>query len=152
MRRTYQIILGLLAPLLLAGCLSTTNTVGNADSNMNPTPIRQERFTTDRALARRLEIISLNGTVNANGLMEVQLEAVNTRTGFWSGLWSSMTGDTPYEVDYKVTWLNSDGMVVDSLMSTWRRVTVIPGETLFIHSVAPNQDCQDFRISMKAAK
>ena len=152
MRRTFKIALGLLATMMLAGCLSTTNTVGNADPNMEPTPIRQERLVTDRALARRLEILSLNGAVNDNGLMEVQLEAINTRTGFWSGLWSSMMGDNPYEVDYKVTWLNSQGMVVDSLMSTWRRVKVIPGETLYIHTVAPNQDCQDFRIRMKAVK
>ena len=152
MRKTFALALGLLAAMTLAGCLSTANTIGNADPNMAPTPIRQERLITDRALARRLQVVSLNGAINDNGLMEVQLEAVNTRTGFWSGLWSSMTGDTPYEVDYKVIWLNSQGMVVDSLMSTWRRVTVIPGETLYIHSVAPNQECQDFRINIKAVK
>ena len=152
MRKSVKLALAVLAAMMLAGCLSTANTISNADPNMNPTPIRQERLITDKALARRLEVVSLNGAINDNGLMEVQLEAINTRTGFWSGLWSSMTGDTPYEVDYKVTWLNSQGMVVDSLMSTWRRVTVIPGETLSIHSVAPNQDCQDFRINIKAVK
>ena len=152
MRRYLKMSLCLLAICLLAGCLSTTNTIGNADPNMQPVAIRQSRFTTDAALERRLEIQRLDGSINANGLMEVQLEAVNTRTGFWSGLWSSIQNDVPYEIDYKIIWLNSQGMEVNSLMSTWRRVQVIPGETLYIHSVAPNQDCRDFRISLKAVK
>ena len=39
MRKIFALALGLLAAMTLAGCLSTANTIGNADPNMAPTPI-----------------------------------------------------------------------------------------------------------------
>ena len=43
-------------------------------------------------------------------------------------------------------------MAVDSIVSTWKEMTVIPGEEVQIQSIAPSRDCKDFSISLKEAE
>jgi len=83
--------------------------------------------------------------------MRVQLEAVNIRTGGFAQVWSGLTGDNPYKIRYKFSWFTRDGMAVNTLLSDWQDATVIPGETIFLQSVAPSKDCRDFKISLKEA-
>ncbi len=42
-------------------------------------------------------------------------------------------------------------MAVDSIISTWREISIIPGEQVQIQSVAPIKGCKDFLINMKEA-
>ena len=140
-----------LSLLLTVGCQNTVNTVENAEKTMTPETINDTRFVTDGYLKDRLALKSVNVSRTPDGFMRVQLEAVNIRTGGLAQLWSGMTGDNPYQIQYKFTWFTRDGMAVETVLSDWRTVTVIPGETVHLQSVAPNRDCHDFKISLKEA-
>lgn len=137
--------------LLATGCQSTVNTVENADKTMTPNTINDTRFVTDGFLKDRLALKKVDVSSTADGFMRVQLEAVNIRTGGFSQIWSGLTGDNPYKIRYKFSWFTRDGMAVNTLLSDWQDTTVIPGETVFLQSVAPSKDCRDFKISLKEA-
>lgn len=137
--------------LALTGCQNTVNTIENADKTMTPNTINDTRFVTDGFLKDRLALKSVNVSETQDGFMRVQLEAVNIRTGAFAQTWSSITGENPYQIRYKFSWFNRDGMAVDSIISDWQNATVIPGETVHLQSVAPSRDCRDFKISVKEA-
>lgn len=148
-------LLGMVCGLLLlaigSGCQSSVNTVENQEKNMTPNIITDRRFVTDGFLRDRLKLTQLAASDTPEGLLRVQLTAVNVRTGVFSQLWSSMTSDNPYKIQYKFSWFDKNGMAFDTILSTWYDLTVIPGETVHIQSVAPNKDCKDFLINLKEA-
>ena len=140
------------AIMLLAGCQNTVNTVENADKNMTPNTISDARFVTDGFLKRRLALQSLTTGRTADGFMRAQLEVVNVRTGVFSEAWSDITGENPYKIRYRFTWFTEDGMAVNNtVLADWQDATIIPGETLFLQSVAPYKNCSDFKISLREA-
>ena len=140
------------AILCLTGCQNSVNTVENADKNMTPNVIRDARFITDGYLRDRLALRDLVVSQTPDGFMRVQLEVINLRTGPLSQTWSNYKGDNPYNIRYKFTWFTQDGMAVDTILSDWQNAKIIPGESLYLQSVAPRQDCKDFKISLKEVK
>ncbi len=138
--------------LVLAGCQNTVNTIENADKTMTPNTITDTRFVTDGFLKDRLALKKIDVSATSDGFMRVQLEAVNLRVGAFAQTWSGLKGDNPYKIRYKFTWFTQDGMAVSTLLSDWQDATVIPGETVYLQSVAPSKDCRDFKISLKEVK
>ena len=152
MSRIFSIAaLCLIGCLALTGCQNSVNRVENADKTMTPNIIADKRFVTDGWLRDRLKLSQLTVS-DSGGLMRVQIAAVNVRTGVFSQMWSGITGENPYRIQYRFTWLDRNGMAVDSIASTWREISVIPGETVHIQSVAPNPNCKDFIINLKEAE
>ena len=146
-------LLGLFAAaMMLAACQDTVNTVENADKTMTPNTIADARFVTDGFLKDRLGLQSVTMGRTADGFKRVQLEVINLRTGVLSQAWSGITGENPYKIRYRFTWFDEDGMAVNNtVLADWRDATIIPGETLFLQSVAPTKNCSDFKISLKEA-
>ena len=140
--------------LLIAGigCQDTVNRVENAERSMARNIISDKRFITDSFLEGRLLLTGINTVETPDGFLRVQLTAINERVGFFSELWSSMTGENPYKIQYRFTWFDKNGMAMDSILSTWQEMTVIPGEEVQIQSVAPSRDCKDFTINLKEAE
>ena len=140
------------AAMALAACQNTVNTVENADKNMTPNTISDSRFVTDGFLKRRLALQSLTTGRTADGFMRAQLEVINVRTGAFAQAWSDITGENPYKIRYRFTWFTEDGMAVNNtVLADWQDATIIPGETLFLQSVAPSKNCNDFKISLREA-
>jgi uncharacterized protein YcfL len=140
------------AAMMLAACQNTVNTVENADKTMTPNTIADARFVTDGFLKDRLGLQSVTMGKTADGFKRVQLEVINLRTGVLSQAWSGITGENPYKIRYRFTWFDEDGMAVNNtVLADWRDATIIPGETLFLQSVAPTKQCSDFKISLKEA-
>ena len=140
------------AIVMLAACQNSVNTVENADKNMTPNTLSDSRFVTDGFLKRRLALQSLTTGRTADGFMRAQLEVVNVRTGVLSEAWSDITGENPYKIRYRFTWFTEDGMAVNNtVLADWQDATIIPGETLFLQSVAPYKNCNDFKISLREA-
>ena len=140
------------AAMMLAACQNTVNTVENADKTMTPNAIADARFVTDGFLKDRLGLQSVTMGRTADGFKRVQLEVINLRTGVLSQAWSGITGENPYKIRYRFTWFDEDGMAVNNtVLADWRDATIIPGETLFLQSVAPTKYCSDFKISLKEA-
>ena len=140
------------AAMMLAACQNTVNTVENADKTMTPNTVADARFVTDGFLKDRLGLQSVTMGKTADGFKRVQLEVINLRTGVLSQAWSGITGENPYKIRYRFTWFDEDGMAVNNtVLADWRDATIIPGETLFLQSVAPTKNCSDFKISLKEA-
>lgn len=150
--KTTHLFSGTAALLVLAGCQNTVNTVENADKTMTPNTITDVRFVTDGFLKDRLALKKIDISSTPDGFMRVQLEAVNLRVGAFAQAWSGLKGDNPYKIRYKFTWFTQDGMTADTLFSDWQDATVIPGETVYLQSVAPLKNCRDFKISLKEVK
>lgn len=152
MKKVY--LCAMLAGVLLGGfgCQNTANSIENADKTMQTNTIADQRFVTDGWLRDRLKLTGLNTSTTADGLLRVQLTAVNVRTGFFDQMWSGMTGENPYKIKYRFTWFDKGGMAVESILSTWQEMTVIPGEAVQIQSVAPTPECKDFSITLIEAE
>ncbi len=136
----------------VGGCQNSVNHMENAEKNAQVKVIADKRFVTDSFLRDRLLLTGLVVADTEDGLLRVQVTAVNVRTGFFSQMWSGITGENPYRIQYKFTWLDKDGMAVRSVGSTWKEYRVIPGEGVYIQSVAPSRECRDFNISLKEAE
>ncbi len=135
--------------LLLIGCQDTVNTVGNRESNMQREKVDTSRVSTDSFINRRLKIERVDKKIKADGLMLVQVTAKNVRTGFFSEIGSWFMNDNPYKITYRFSWLDKDGMAVNTAASTWIPMTVIPGDTIRIQAVSPNSRCRDFILSLR---
>lgn len=151
--KTKLLLAGYAASLLFltAGCQNTVNTVENTDKTMTPNTINDTRFVTDGFLKDRLALKKVDISTTTDGFMRVQLEAVNVRTGGFAQVWSGLTGDNPYDVDYKFDWFDQRGMQVKTIMSNWKSIRIVPGETVYIQGIAPTDKCRDFKISLKEA-
>ena len=140
------------AAVMLAACQNSVNTVENADKTMTPNYVNDARFVTDGFLKRRLALQSLTLGETADGFKRAQLEVVNVRTGAAAQFWSTITRENPYHIRYRFTWFTEDGMAVNhTVLADWQDATIIPGETLFLQSVAPYKNCSDFTISLREA-
>lgn len=151
--KTWRISL-LAGGLLLTGvgCQDTVNRVENEERSMEQNVIRDRRVITDGFLEDRLQLTGVNTTETQEGFLRVQLTLVNARVGFFSELWSSMTGENPYRIQYRFTWFDQNAMAMNSILSTWQELTVIPGEEVHIQSVAPSRECKDFTVNLKEAE
>ncbi|MBQ7206997.1 MAG: YcfL family protein [Lentisphaeria bacterium] len=141
------------AALLLAlgavGCQDTVNTVENRDPAMTPDSVDTRAFSTDSFCRDRLALISMRRSTTPGGVMMVQAQIRSERYGFWSELWSGMTGTNPYHVLYRFDWLDGSGMAVSTAANAWQPLIFAPGEVKFIQGVAPNARCRDFVLSVR---
>jgi uncharacterized protein YcfL len=145
-------ILTACAALLAAGCQNSVNSVENQQKHGVGNYIADHRVITDSFLKDRLQITGVNTGVNAGGIMTVQVTAVNVRTGAFAQMWSGMTGENPYPVNYRFVWFDEYGIEVETNLSVWQRITIRPGETVNFRGVAPGPNVRDFRIDIVEAE
>ncbi|MBQ9500641.1 MAG: YcfL family protein [Lentisphaeria bacterium] len=132
-----------------SGCQDTVNTVENRDLAMNPDSVDTRAFSTDSFCRDRLALISMRRSKTPGGVMMVQAQIRSERYGFWSELWSGMTGTNPYYVLYRFDWMDENGMAVSTAANAWQPLIFAPGEVKFIQGVAPNSRCKDFILSVR---
>lgn len=144
-----KIYITTLSCLLLLACQATANTVENEQKSMQVAAVDTSKVSTDAFLKNRLEIVRVDKKELPDGLLKVQVTARNVRTGFWAQLASWFMGDNPYQIAYRFTWLDIDGMEVETAASTWIPKTVIPGDTVRLNAVSPNPRCKDFTLSIR---
>lgn len=146
MKKIYIITLSC---LLLLACQATVNTVENEQKSMQVEAVDTSKVSTDAFLKNRLEIVRVDKKELPDGLLKVQVTARNVRTGLWAQLASWFMGDNPYQIAYRFTWLDIDGMEVETAASTWIPKTVIPGDTVRLNAISPNPRCKDFTLSIR---
>ena len=135
--------------LMLCACQSTVNTVENKNKKMQPSSVDTSKVSTDSFLRRRLKIDRVDKSERPDGLLKVQVSARNIRTGFWDQIGTWFMGDNPYQITYRFTWLDKDGMEVKTATNTWIPMSVIPGDTVRITGISPNPRCKDFLLSIR---
>lgn len=144
-----KIIIIILSSMILFGCQSTVNTIDNKDKMMQQDPVDISRVSTDGFLKNRLEIVRVDKREQADGLLRVQVTAKNTRSGFWAQIGSWFMGDNPYQIAYRFTWLDINGMETETAASTWVPLTVVPGDTIRLRATSPNPRCKDFTLAIR---
>jgi len=143
-------VAGVAVMALMSGCVqNTVNTAENEQKSMVPEAIQSKYVSTDSYLRNRLRIMSIDKETTDAGLLHVQVTFRSERVGVFSEFWSWFTGENPYKVEYKFDWLDSKGMQVFTATSTWKEIDLMPGETMRVQSMAPNEKCKDFMLSMK---
>ena len=131
----------------LTGCINSVNTTENADKTMTPTHVADTRFITDGFLRDRLALRNVRLSPAPGGLQQVQVEATSLRVGFWD----QVAGPRKYHIRYKFTWYDVAGMAVETVLSDWQDMWILPGETVQFQSVAPTPACKDFRLNLMEA-
>lgn len=134
---------------ILCGCMDPVNTAENTEKSMTPEFVRTKRVVIDGYLEGRLEYMTTNKVDLPDGLLKIQVTLKSTRTGLWDWL---VKGNHPYKIVYRFEWFDKDGMFVNTASSVWLEKEIIPGDTVYISSVAPNQRCKDFMLKLKETK
>jgi uncharacterized protein YcfL len=86
-----------------------------------------------------IEITEVIDRPNEDGFLEVQVSGFNhnrKRRVF----------------DYRVAWLDKDGMVVKTPMTTWIPQSAMPQTTFSFKVIAPRPEIEDFRIETRRNK
>lgn len=69
---------------------------------------------------------------------------------FQANLASRCSGDLP--VEWKVQWLDADGIEIDSIVSTWNALMLQGFEIRALKGVAPRKDAADMRFYVRRAR
>lgn len=144
-----NILLMLAMVFLAVGCQNTVNTVENTPPEMRPQTIDTHKFITDKFCRDRLAILAVNRAATPGGMEMIQVTIRSERYTALSQIWTWITGENPYYINYKVDWLDENGMRVESPSSSWMTEIFYPGETRYLQSVAPNSRCRDFRFNLR---
>ena len=135
--------------LMLCACQSTVNTVENSEKHMQRSSVDTSKVSTDNFLKRRLKIERVDKVEQPDGLLKVQVTASNQRYGLWDQISTWFMGDNPYQITYRFTWLDKNGMEVKTGTNTWVPMSIIPGDTVRISGISPNPRCKDFLLSIR---
>ncbi|MEI9962932.1 MAG: YcfL family protein [Limisphaerales bacterium] len=122
----------------LTGC-TTVNTIENADKSGQREMVADQRAITDGSLGRKVSIVGVNTSQTPSGLLKVQVELLNRTRSL-------------QRFNYRFEWFDANGMQVNNVISALKNDQIEGKESKFIFSVAPNPNCQDFRVKFIEAE
>ena len=108
----------LLGAVLMSGCVAT---------NMPP---MDRRVTVAADLGTRVYVTDVRCAKGNGDYATFQANVVNNT--------SSDLG-----VEWQVTWLDADGIAVDSLVSTWNKLMLAPNDVVALKNTSPRVDAAD---------
>ena len=124
---------------------------GSSDERINMgTGVRSDTLTNNRItrpignfvsymVGEGIEVTNVVERVSPRGFLEVQVEIYNHAKG-------------RRIIDYRVEWLDDDGMVLDTIMTHWVSKSVMPGSSSSFRVIAPSRLATDFRINTRVNK
>ena len=126
-------IFTLLCAVAFSGC-STVNTAERAQAQSSPQMVNDNRIITDGAQNDYAYIAGINES-RVGGLLKIQVRIVNSTSAYRS-------------VNYKFTWIDKDGMEIESATSPWMTLVLEGGESKYISALAPNPNVCDFTLKL----
>jgi len=111
----------------LAGCISS------------PVPPMDSRVTISPNLGCKLYVTDVRCTKGAGEYLTFQANVVNN------------TG-SELRVEWKVQWLDPDGLEIDSQVSSWNSVAIQPYDIKGLKGTAPRKDAVDMRFYVRKMK
>jgi uncharacterized protein YcfL len=124
---------GALFLLTATGCKTSVNSVENAQKQGQRQMVADQRAITDRSLANKVSIVSVNSAMTPGGLLKVQVELLNNTR-------------SRQRFSYHFEWFDANGMQMNALTPAEIPDVIEAGEDKFISSVAPAPACKDFRV------
>ena len=130
--------------MLLAGCATevpyepSVNTISNANVSANIKRVADRRVETDQYLSQLLCLTEIRESQTNDGYKRIQIFLKN------------LSGST-YTIMYRFNWYDDNGVEVENPDNEmWVRKIIVAGDDLTLTSVAPRQNCKDFKLRMKA--
>ena len=124
MRKLMMMMILAAGAAVLSGCIST------------PVPPMDSRVTVAPNLGNKLYVTDIRCAKGSSEYLTFQANVVNN------------TG-SDLRVQWKVQWLNQDGIEIDSLVSSWNSVAIQPYDIKGLKGTAPRTDAADMRFYVR---
>lgn len=148
-RKTFKVIFGLATCAFVSGCSipsDSVNTYENKEKSGRVDIVQDKRVITDSFLKRRLLFKQICQSRTNDGLKRIQVFMKSGLDGFFDP-------DKPYKVVYRFNWYDNDGVQIEETDSEgWKTRLILPGDDVVFTTVAPSQECNDFKIRLKEIK
>jgi uncharacterized protein YcfL len=136
-------ILGLV--VLLAGCYKPYDQKVNVRSGVRSDTLENNIITrpvtnvVSVLIGERMVVNNVKEARTPEGFLQVQVGGYN---------------ESAYKkvFDYRVDWLDGNGMVIESVMSKWMTVSVMSKSSFAFKVTAPSAQAVDYRINTRATK
>jgi uncharacterized protein YcfL len=108
----------LAAVVALAGCVATN------------VPPPDRRVTVAEDIGTKVYITDIRCAKGASDYATFQANVVNNTS-------------SDFAVEWKVVWLDADGVTIDSLVSSWNKLMLAPNDIVGLKNTAPTVDAAD---------
>jgi uncharacterized protein YcfL len=142
MKKIHSVLLlssALVFAVFWSGCNNPVISAGKNDPNDKSNQPDLKRVEMGGSLARDLEIASINQTTVNEDLLKIQANVRNLK-------------GADCRINYKIEWMNADGIVINDSSAVWLPLRIRGGETAAIQSVATTPHASNFRIKIQKAK
>lgn len=119
----------------LTGC-STINTVERAQPIAQKQMVADKRVITDSSLNRKVQILGVNESTGAGGLLRIQVEVFNTTRSL-------------QHFSYKFEWFDESANQINTPSSVFLSRQIEGKESMFLKATAPVETARDFRLKLK---
>ena len=126
--------------ILVTGCSRVTVNLSEWIENPETQSFEIDRqIITDKKLAKIINMEAVTVTTTPGDLLKVQFRLQN------------LTGKMQ-SIEYKVEWVDSDGMAFETPSSRWIIAHIYGGDSIFVSSVSPNASIDHFIVKLKRRK
>lgn len=129
----------------LVGCaekeyIASVNTISNANTVAQIKRVVDKRVDTDQVLTQALQLLEVRKSNTNDGYRRIQVFLKNC------------TGDT-YTIMYRFNWYDENGAEVENPDNEmWVRKIIVAGDDVTLTSIAPEKNCKDFKLRLKAVE
>ena len=116
--------------------MATVALVAAAFSGCSTLPPADTRVTVAADVAGDVVISDIRCPKNQSGFLTFQANVVNVRSG-------------DRGVEWKVAWLDAEGVEIETLLSSWNKVVLAPNEIKGLKATAPSPDAVDMRFYLR---
>jgi uncharacterized protein YcfL len=142
MKKYFLLLFFVVSAILLTGCGETTDKRVNLDTGIKSDNLANNALTRpvygafSLLIGEGIDLKDVKVFTNDAGFMEIQV------TGYNRAIYTK-------RFDYKVEWLDKNGVVVDSKASVWMPVSAKSRTTFSFKAVAPAKNVVDFRMNTR---
>jgi uncharacterized protein YcfL len=142
MKKYLLLLFFVISAILLNGCGETKDKRVNLDSGVKSDNLENNYLTRpvygafSLLIGEGIDLRDVKVFTNDAGFMEIQV------TGYNRAVYTK-------RFDYKIDWLDKNGVAVDSKASVWQRVSAKSRTTFSFKAVAPSKDVVDFRMNTR---
>ena len=117
-------IVAMLATMVFSGCVATN------------VPPMDRRVTIAKDLGASVYITDVRCAKGSSDYATLQANVVNNTSG-------------DLAVEWKVVWLDVEGVAIDSLVSTWNKLMLAPNDVTALKNTAPRVDAADMLLYLR---
>ena len=115
------------------GCLTTVDSVSNADTVYVANEVIRKHVETDAS--NPVKVNNLRDAEAPNGFLLISVEFINTSS-------------SPRAASYQCEWYDEVGMTIPTSLTQWREIRLEGRDARWINFTAPNANAKDYKIRL----